>query len=145
DHLLITAPCGKPTNASRCGAWPAVRANATPAGIIASSNGSAMHAPAPRNTARRDRCFFVMNMPSSPLQQPGSPPSFSRASSRGVVRGHRPLGLELGRAPHQERLANDDLPNDRLEPVIILRRLAHDLAHGRHVAIVERSPECVFQ
>src|SRR5262245_59746070 len=38
-----------------------VCANAVPAGIIASSNGSAIVAPAPLRTVRRDRCFPLRN------------------------------------------------------------------------------------
>ena len=37
------------------------------AGIIESSKGSARVTPAPRNTARRERCFLVMNMRSPSL------------------------------------------------------------------------------
>ena len=58
DH----GPVRKPTNAIRCGAAAGVFANATPAGRIASSSGSAMQLPAPRNTVRRERCFFAMNI-----------------------------------------------------------------------------------
>ena len=36
----------------------AVLANAVPAGIMASSSGSAIDTPSPRSTARRDRCFL---------------------------------------------------------------------------------------
>jgi hypothetical protein len=37
----------------RAGVWAAT---------IESSSGSATDAPMPRNTVRRDRCFFVMNI-----------------------------------------------------------------------------------
>ena len=40
----------------------AVWASAVRAGIIASSRGSAIVAPIPRSTVRRDRCFFVTNI-----------------------------------------------------------------------------------
>src|SRR3990167_920062 len=40
----------------------AVWASAVRAGIMASSSGSAIVAPTPRSTVRRDRCFFVMNI-----------------------------------------------------------------------------------
>src|SRR5690606_6570508 len=42
--------------------------SAVPAGIIASSKGSATVLPRPRRTMRRERCFFVMNMVCSPLR-----------------------------------------------------------------------------
>ncbi len=40
----------------------AVCASAVRAGIIESSNGNAMAAPAPRSSVRRERCFLVMNI-----------------------------------------------------------------------------------
>ena len=40
----------------------AVLANTVRAGTIASSIGNAMVTPRPRRTARRDRCFLVMNI-----------------------------------------------------------------------------------
>ncbi len=39
-----------------------VFANAVPAGTMASRSGTATVAPMPRNTVRREMCFFVMNM-----------------------------------------------------------------------------------
>ena len=47
---------------SRAAGAAAVCARAVPAGIIASSSGSAIVAPAPLSTARRDRCLRVKNM-----------------------------------------------------------------------------------
>ncbi len=50
-------------NASRGVAFAAVFAMAVLAGIIASSSGSAMAAPTPRSTVRREMCFLVINIP----------------------------------------------------------------------------------
>jgi hypothetical protein len=59
DQRSMIAPCGKPTNAKRFGAVPAaVFAVAVAAGLIASSSGSAMLAPTPFKTARREMCFL---------------------------------------------------------------------------------------
>ena len=44
----------------------AVLAYATPEGIIASSSGNAMVTPMPRRTVRRDKCFFVKNINTTP-------------------------------------------------------------------------------
>ena len=59
---FCTAPCGKYTKPRRVLTAAAVCAHAVCAGIIASSSGSAMVAPAPFRTVRRDRCFLVRNM-----------------------------------------------------------------------------------
>jgi hypothetical protein len=56
---LMTQPCGMYTLANRARGAPAALAERIPAGIMDSRNGSAMAAPAPRRTVRRDRCFFV--------------------------------------------------------------------------------------
>src|SRR5215471_675880 len=59
----MIAPCGNPTNANRFGVVPAaVRAHAVPAGLIASSSGSAMLAPIPFKTIRREICFLDIYM-----------------------------------------------------------------------------------
>ena len=66
----MIAPCGKPTKANRFGAEPAaVFAIAVAAGLIASMSGSAIVAPTPFNTVRREMCFlnrviFVLRDPS---------------------------------------------------------------------------------
>src|SRR5262245_19935792 len=62
SHSLRSAPCGKYTKHSRVAGAAAVCAQAVPAGIIASSNGKAIDAPAPFKTVRRDKCFRVRNM-----------------------------------------------------------------------------------
>ena len=55
----MMAPCGKPTKANRFGVEPAaVWAHAVAAGFIASSSGSAMLAPTPFSTVRRETCFL---------------------------------------------------------------------------------------
>src|SRR5688572_2863006 len=55
----MMAPCGKPMKASRFGVEPAgVCAHAVAAGFIASRSGSAMLAPTPFNTVRRETCFL---------------------------------------------------------------------------------------
>src|SRR4051794_2906540 len=55
----MMAPCGNPTKASRFGLDPdAVLAHAVAAGFIASRSGSAIVAPTPFNTARREMCFW---------------------------------------------------------------------------------------
>src|ERR1700722_11978531 len=55
----MMAPCGNPTKASRFGAEPAaVLAHAVAAGFIASRNGSAIVAPTPFKTMRREMCFW---------------------------------------------------------------------------------------
>ena len=51
----------------------AVCASAVAAGIIESSSGSATAAPAPRSSARRDKCFFVTN-----IAQPSAGASLTR-------------------------------------------------------------------
>ena len=63
DQRSMIAPCGKPTKAKRFGVLPAgVCAHAVAAGIIASRSGSAMVAPIPCKTVRREMCFLDMNM-----------------------------------------------------------------------------------
>ena len=63
DHRSMTAPCGNPMKAKRFGAEPAaVCAHAVAAGFIASRSGSAMLAPTPFNTARRETCFLKTYM-----------------------------------------------------------------------------------
>jgi hypothetical protein len=65
DHLSMMAPCGNPTKAKRLGVEPAaVCAHAVAAGFIASRSGSAMLAPTPFNTARRETCFLNTNIES---------------------------------------------------------------------------------
>ena len=41
----------------------------------------------------------------------------------------------------QERVAVHDADDDRLQPVVVRRRVAHDTPHGRHVVVVEPSAQ----
>src|SRR6186713_2656697 len=92
----------------------AVCARAVPAGIIASSSGSAIVTPAPRRKVRRDKCFFVMNM------------CFLL------------LGLRV-----LEWCALHDSHNDRRKAVIVFRRIAHDFADCRHIVVLDISTKGV--
>src|SRR5262245_11388511 len=100
----MIAPCGKPTKATRFGVEPAVVcAHAVAAGLIASRSGSAMLAPMPCNTIRRETCFLDIYM------------SYLRLFRHlRTARGHRPrLQLLTGqgrlRYPvHPELIASND-------------------------------------
>src|SRR5262245_39282507 len=66
----MMAPCGNSTKASRFGVAPAALcAHAVAAGCIASRSGSAMAAPTPFNTRRRETCFFVRYIVPLPLDR----------------------------------------------------------------------------
>src|SRR5262245_10584909 len=122
----------------RCGAAP-VCANATPAGSIASSSGSAMQLPAPRNTVRRERCFFVMNI--SYLLSP-------LALLLRVLRSHRRRGRTVvlgGDTPRTKRIAFDERPHQRRKTIVVLGSLPHDLTDGGHVVVFDCTPERVGQ
>src|SRR5262249_54028631 len=67
-HSGMLIPCGKYTAAKRSCGFAAVRVCAVNAGTMDSRNGSAIAAPAPRNTVRRDRCILVTIMVLSSLQ-----------------------------------------------------------------------------
>src|SRR5262245_26939445 len=43
------------------------------------------------------------------------------------------------RAPHLKRNTLHDTENDRREPVFVLRGVAHDLANGRRIVVLEAS------
>ena len=66
DQRSMMAPCGKPTKANRFGAAPA---GVAPTRWLRGSSHRAAAArcaaPTPCSTVRRERCFFVMNMPLS--------------------------------------------------------------------------------
>src|ERR1700733_7984015 len=63
DQRSMIAPWGKLTKANRFGVFPAaVVVAAVAAGIMAPTSGSAMLAPAPCKTVRREMCFLDMNM-----------------------------------------------------------------------------------
>src|SRR6186713_1583001 len=116
----------------------AVFASAVWAGIIASSSGSAIAAPAPCSTVRRERCFFVMNMVWSPAlrsgRNDGSGRSFGSVGS--YLCGPRDRGRRRRRAP-PEGIAVHDAEHDGLEAVVLGLGVAHDVAHGGHVVEVD--------
>src|SRR5690606_25811240 len=103
----------------------------TPAGFIASRRGSAIQAPAPRSTVRRERCFFVMNMRTA-LLSPRFAVSGKRAPTPFFARSVRRHdgALRLRGPAHQERIARHDLPDDRREAIVVLCGFADDPAHG---------------
>src|SRR5690606_33929839 len=116
----------------------AVCASAVRAGIIASSSGSAMVAPTPRRTVRRDRCFFVMNILLSSFPTQGS----------GVIR--KSLSVDAlvvlcarcqtrfsGQRRESKRLARDDAGQNRRERIVVACRIAHDPADRGHVVILD--------
>src|SRR6185503_413273 len=107
-------------NPSRVAGAAAVCANAVPAGIIASSSGSAIVAPAPFNTVRRDKCLRVRNI--AALLR--SRPSLLQSGLPSV--DGRPL---------PERIARDDAEHDGREAVVIVLGGSHDRAHRGHVAV----------
>src|SRR5437868_11760709 len=96
----MMAPCGKPTKANRFGDDPAaVFAHTVAAGFIASSSGSAMVAPTPFNTERREMCFRNKDIAFSVL-----------------MTGHCRHGLR--RASHSELIASNYGLNERRKPVV---------------------------
>src|SRR5688500_10661174 len=94
----------------------AVFASAVFAGIIASSNGSAMLAPTPFRTVRRDKCFLVINMAQAPLGLGGG-----NGRRYGLLRQR--LLFAAGNALLLERVAGHDVHDQRGESVIVLRGL----------------------
>src|SRR5690606_6433083 len=84
-QYFSTAPCGKYTKARRGLGAAAVFARAVPAGIIASSRGSAIAAPAPFRTVRRDRCFLERNMALVPPDLQGAVGLLIIFAARAVV------------------------------------------------------------
>src|SRR5580658_2180786 len=124
---FCTAPCGKYTYPRRGLMLAAVSAHAVPAGIMASSSGSAMTAPAPLRTVRRDRCFLVRNMAWSPV--------LGRSTQVGRLCRHR-RRRRSGGCALAESVALHNPQYDRFELVIVVRGLVHDVAHAGHVDIV---------
>src|SRR6185436_791689 len=81
----MIAPCGKPMKANRFGAAPAgVCAQTVAAGFIASRSGSAMVAPTPFNTARRETCFLDRYIGLSALNAKGKIQNANTAAGRDV-------------------------------------------------------------
>src|ERR1700733_2165056 len=91
----------------------AVCASATLAGIIASSKGNATTAPTPRNTVRRDKCFFVMNITGKS--------SGASVRYRHLRHFHIRLARTLGRGHllHLECGACDNAEQDGREAIVI--------------------------
>src|SRR5690606_36039047 len=106
------------------------------AGTMASRNGSAMLAPAPLRTCRRDRCLRVMNMVMLLL-------AFPRAASVGG--GYRPAAFFRGaRCLYVTELVAADDPHDYIVKAVTLRRrLTHHLAYRGHVLGFNRSSQCI--
>src|SRR3954469_8030260 len=109
-HSSCSAPCGKYTNARRGLGFAALCASTVPAGIIASSSGSAIVAPAPLRTVRRDSFFLKTNI--------YSPPKLLVCCGL-----RRRCAAGIG-APLAERIARDDAEDKRLEAEIVGAGLA---------------------
>src|ERR1700722_9291682 len=113
----------------------AVCASATPAGTMASRNGSATAAPTPRRTARRERYFLVRKIMSYPLAHSVRYRHLGDLHIRltATRNGRHLLHLEGG--------ACDDPEQDRGKAIVVGGRIAHDLTNGRHVVIVQCAAE----
>src|SRR6185312_3639610 len=123
----------------------AVWASAVAAGTIASSNGSPTAAPIPLRTVRRLMCFLVMNIAlPSILDNAQSAAPDGRGAQRRVI-AHCDLllngSLTIRRPLHLEGVRVDDAQNDRGQAIVLSARGAHDGPHGRHVVILQRSPQ----
>src|SRR5262245_24467110 len=127
----MIAPCGKYTNASLGLGLPAVCASTVPAGIIASSSGSATVAPRPRSIVRRDRCFLVTNIVA--LLSLGG----------GGLRRDRLVLVGGWRRAELERLAVRDAGENRREAVVLAARVVQDAPHRRHVVVLHAAAERV--
>src|SRR5262245_45498765 len=126
----MIAPCGKPMKASRLGGAPAgVAAHAVAAGFIASSSGSAMLAPTPFNTVRREMCF--LNRLMSNLHGPPEGGHYVR------LMPDCPARRLLRHPAHPELIAVHDRLHDRRKPVVARRRTVDDAAHRGHVPWLE--------
>src|SRR5690242_13621369 len=102
----------------RCGVGlAAVCASAVRAGIIASSNGSAIAVPMPRKNVLRGRCFLVMNILSGLLFL------LHRSDLSGRSRGRN--------LPHLELRTGGDAHDDIRELVVVLGGIANDLTDSR--------------
>src|SRR5882672_7538519 len=111
----------------------AVCARAVPAGIMASSSGRAMAAPAPLSTVRRDKCLRVKNMATIPFEYAYSL-LLQRRLLKALLLGLLREALDLAFA---ELVARDDAEHDGLEPVVVPGGVAHDRTDRGHVAVVE--------
>src|SRR5215207_5030159 len=100
-------PLGWYTTPRRRTGAAAVFCTAVSAGTMASSSGSAMVVPRPRNTVRRDKALRVIIMPA-----PSSP-----------------------RCPHLKRRALHDRQNRRRPPVVVGGGRPHDAANCRRIEV----------
>ena len=124
--FVLSAPCGKYMKPRRGLDAATVCASAVPAGIMASSNGRAIVAPAPLRTVRRDRCFFVKNIT-------GLLRSRLISSLPALGRGCRLRACGTHRLkPRQGRWT---------ETIVSAAACTDDAANGGHVAVVEASTE----
>src|SRR5438105_705106 len=99
-------PCGTKIPVKRVFGTAAVWASRVWAGTIESNSGSAKATPAPRRTARREMCFFVMNIVSTlPVYTSGFP---AAALARGALLGLWRVGTDLNFLVHLERIALHD-------------------------------------
>src|SRR5690348_13448036 len=100
------------------------------AGTIASSRGNARAAPAPRRTARRERCRRVMKFAISL--------SPSLGASRGsLTRGGKAGALRSRLRSIAERHALHDSQHQRAELEVLALRALHNLPDGGHVVILD--------
>src|SRR6266540_5448237 len=120
-------PCGTKQPTNRGFGFAAVCASAVAAGTIDSSSGSASAAPAPRSTARRGMCFFVINI---------SAPD-GEAQGLRVTELMRRAGADGCLHVHLKRLAPDDRRDDGRESIRCARGVTDDRSHERHVLIVD--------
>src|SRR5436190_23219520 len=127
-------PWGKkiPTNRG-FGDAASVAANATEAGIIASSSGRANVQPALLRNVRRGTCRLVMNIE---LLRSLAPTRVVDRMAR-----HRLDHLHV----HLKRLAVDDAEHERGETILIAHRVARDGPHERHVLVLDAAPERVHE
>src|SRR6185295_2141668 len=143
-------PCGKKMPTKRGFGATALCAIA---GVIASSSGSASVTPAPRRKRRRGICFFITNDMVCSLW------SFWSGCSRTlrtipVVRLKPDRTYYSDAGPHVrllrfrvrlERRAANHREHQRGEPIVLLRDVARDRPHQRHVLVVEPAAERVGQ
>src|SRR5262245_31945868 len=125
-------PCGKKIPTKRgFGVAASVAANATDAGSMASSNGSANVQPALLRNVRRGMCRLVMIM--------GLLHSLAPVTARaaGGVARHRLDTLHV----HLERLAVDDAEDERREAILVAHRVARNRAYEGHVPVLDAAAE----
>src|SRR5690349_3471488 len=102
----------------------AVRRVGVNAGSIDSSSGSASVTPAPRKNVRRGICRFVRNIA---ILHAG--PTNQARPTLSVRTNWRFRTLHA----HLELVTSHDSQHDRGDAIVVLRDVARDPAHGRHV------------